>query len=426
MNKLLLFLTSLLLPLAAAAQTTFEEIKENPLKAGGVYYAYPVTKTSPTPAPKGYKPFHISHYGRHGSRYLISDNDYRWVLRALEKADSAAALTPIGKDVLARLQSVMVEGDGRGGDLSPLGVRQHRGIAERMFADYPEVFKGETPVSARSTIVVRCALSMDAFCERLKELNPKLKTTREASQKYMNYLNYHSPESQAFTSNGWKTRYNKFERDHVKPQRMMQLLFADSDYVDNNISPSDLMWGLYWIAVDMQDMETKEDFMDIFTTEELFDLWQCVNYRFYVCDGNYPGSNGMLLDNAKPLLRNIIATAEEAIASDKPSVALRFGHDGNLIPLTGLLRLENCYNREADPEKFYTAFSDFKIAPMAGNVQLIFFRNDKKPNDILVKFLHNEKEVHIPVDTDIFPFYHWKDVRDFYENTVMPAPGGNF
>lgn len=426
MKRILIIGLTLLLGLSATAQTTFEEIKENPLKAGGVYFAYPTTQTSPTKPPKGYKPFHISHYGRHGSRYLINEKDYRNVLNAFEKADSAGALTPLGKDVLGRLREVMKEGEGRNGDLSPLGVRQHRGIAERMFADYPEVFKGETPVTARSTVVIRCVLSMDAFCERLKELNPKLKTDRESSDKYMYYLNYHSPESMAYTSDGWKTAYQKFEQEHVKTDRIISTLFADDDYVYNNITPADLVRGLYWIAVDMQDMETPVEFMDLFTDEELFDLWQCVNYRFYVCDGNYPGNGGLLLDNAKPLLNNIIETAEEAIASPQPSVALRFGHDGNLIPLAGLLRLEDCYYSEQDPQQFYAAFSDFKVAPMAGNVQLVFFRNEKNPADVLVKFLHNEKEVHIPIPTDNFPFYRWDDVRRFYQERVMPAPGGNY
>lgn len=63
--------------LAAPAQTSLEEIRENPDRAGGVYLAYPNIDGAPvTPAPKGYEPFYISHFSRHGSRYLISDKDY--------------------------------------------------------------------------------------------------------------------------------------------------------------------------------------------------------------------------------------------------------------------------------------------------------------------------------------------------------------
>ncbi|MDE6295690.1 MAG: histidine-type phosphatase, partial [Muribaculaceae bacterium] len=304
---------------------------------------------------------------------------------------------------------VMIEADGRGGDLSPLGVRQHKGIAKRMIAAYPEAFTDKSDISARSTVVIRCVLSMDAFCEGLKEVNPNLDITRESSNRYMNYLNYHSPESQEYTAKEWKEEYRKFEAEHTNPERLISSIFSDTDFVRKNVNPHDFMWGMYWLASGMQDIETPLSFYDIFTPDELFDLWQCFNYRFYVCDGNYAGNRGLLVDNAKPLMRNVIESAEAAIASEEPTVTLRFGHDGNLIPYAALLQLDGCYASVDNPDDFYKVFSDFKIAPMAGNIQLIFFRNDE--GDVLVKFLHNEVETSIPVKTDIWPFYHWSDVK---------------
>ena len=414
------FILAVTVQLSVFCQTTREEVFENIEKAGGVYYAYPVKDPVNTPVPKGYEPFYISHYGRHGSRYLISDNDYEWVIKLMKDAHVNKALTPLGEDVLARLNTIYVEAQGRGGDLSPLGVRQHRGIAERMFGNYPQVFKGETEISARSTIVVRCVLSMDAFCERLKELNPNLKITRESSNRYMNYLNYHSPESNKFTApdGPWREEYRKFEESHTRPERLISSLFSDKDYITKKVNPKELMWGLYWITIDMQNMETPVSFMDIFQKQELFDLWQSFNYRFYVCDSNYKGNNGMMLANSKPQLRNIIQTADEVIEGNKSGATLRFGHDGNLIPLVGLLHFKDCYNSVSDPYEFYKYFSDFKIAPMAGNIQIIFFRNKKDSSDIIVKFLHNEKETSIPVKTDNFPFYKWKDVKEFYSQLL--------
>ena len=49
---------------------------------------------------------------------------------------------------------------------------------------------------------------------------------------------------------------------------------------------------------------------------------------------------------------------------------------------------------------------------MAANVQIVFFRN--ADNDVIVKFMHNEREQPVPVKTDIYPFYHWKDVEAYY------------
>ena len=421
MNKIFkIALAALLLPAMAVAQTAKDEIFNDLNKAGGVYYAYPASTVEQTPAPKGYEPFYVSHYGRHGSRYLIADNDYKWVLDLMRKAKDAGALTPLGLDALERVEKVWLEAEGRGGDLSPLGVRQHRGIAERMFNTFPEVFKGKVDISARSTIVMRCAMSMDAFCERLKELNPQLNITREASNRYMCYMNYHSPESNEFNApdGPWQEEYRKFEESHTNADRLVGTLFSDSLWVVRNVNPHKVMWGFYWLAVGMQDIETKVSFMDLFEPQELFDLYQSFNYRFYVGDSNYPGSNGMLLDNAKPLLTNVVESADAVIASGKTGATLRFGHDGNLIPFAGLLGLKDCNNSVENPADFYKYFVSYKISPMAGNVQMIFFRNKKNHDDILVKFMLNERETSIPLETDSYPFYKWSDVRAYFMNIL--------
>lgn len=404
--------------LGTSAQTTKEEVLSDLNRTGGVYYAYPVSESMNTPAPKGYKPFYISHYGRHGSRYLISDNDYIRVSDLLHKAKDSGAVTPLGEDVMHRVDSLLIETRKRGGDLTPLGVRQHRGIAERMAVAYPEVFAGkDKKISARSTLVVRCVLSMAAFCERLKEINPELHIDRESSERYMGYLCHHSPESNAWRDDksNFKEEYRKFEEKHTNPDRITASLFSNPAFVAKNVNPHELMWSLYWIASDKQDAETKIDFYDLFTPDELFDLWQCENYRFYAGDGNYPGSNGLIINNAIPLVKNIIESADDAIAGKGDAATLRFGHDGNLIPLAALLHLKDCDLQEENPEEFYKAFADWKIAPMAGNVQLVFFRDPKHPEKpVLVKFMLNEREVSIPVDTDNYPFYDWDAVKAFY------------
>lgn len=406
---------------AVFAQTSKEEVLADLNRTGGVYYAYPEKDFTITPAPKGYKPFYVSHYGRHGSRYLISDNDYKWVSRLLHKADKASALTPLGKDVMRRLDTLLLETDMRGGDLTPLGARQHKGIAERMFKAYPEVFKGDGKISARSTLVVRCVLSMAAFCERLKELNPALSIERESSQRNMGYLCHHSDASNQWRDDpaNYKEEYRKFEQKHTNPDRLVATIFSNPEFIAKNVNPHDFMWGMYWIASGMQDTETPISFYDIFTPDELFDLWQCFNYRFYASDGNYPGSEGLIIANANPLIRNIIDSADAAIAGNGDAATLRFGHDGNLIPLVAQMHFEDCDLQEADPENFYKAFSDWKIAPMAGNMQMIFFRDPKNPDkEILVKFLLNEEEKRIPVATDSFPFYPWSKVREYFEEII--------
>ena len=409
--------------LGVNAQTTFEEISADFNKAGGVYLAYPTVETKQTPAPKGYKPFYVSHYGRHGSRYLLSDRDYQWIIQLMEKAEIVNGLTPLGHDVLKRLNMVWEEAQGRAGDLTPLGVRQHQGITERMSKNFPEVFRGKRHVSARSTVVYRCAMSMVAFGDRLKQLNPQLDMSYEMSEKYMSYLNYHSARSNAFThgkKGPWVEEYRKFEEAQVHPDRLVSSLFSNADFIRCEVNPSELMWGLYWIAVDMQDMETPVSFFDLFTAKEMFDLWQCVNYRFYMGNANPLASNGIVMANAKSLVENILESADAAIKDRSIAATLRFGHDGNVIPLLALLQIENFDVAVAGPAEVYKHWCDFKATPMASNVQIVFFEN--KAGDILVKFMHNENEVHVPVKTDQWPFYHWNDVKEYYQKRLSTLP----
>ena len=108
----------------------------------GEFYHYIYTAAKETAAPKGYKPFYISHYGRHGSRYHTGTLYFSKAMTPLQKADSLGLLTAEGKSLLAELQELLDIHQGHFGMLSERGLREHRGIAERMYQRFPEVFSG--------------------------------------------------------------------------------------------------------------------------------------------------------------------------------------------------------------------------------------------------------------------------------------------
>ena len=424
---------ALLTAITALAQTTRQEMAATPAKNGGVYYPYPVTERIDTPAPKGYTPFYVSHYGRHGSRYLIADRDYSEVMQILIRARSAGALTELGRDVADRLDSVWIEAHGRGGELSPLGNRQHRAIAQRLYKAVPLVFqpaKGKNSadqpvVTATSTVVMRCAHSMFAFIEALKELNPQLVIPRESGERTMVYMNYHSPESSQFNNHNSQAHFatRNFRKAKTQPDRLMASLFSDSAYVRNHIDADDLMWKLYWVAVDMPNMETPISFFDIFTADELFDLWQVFNFDFYSHNSSYPPAQGAFTDNARNLVINIVDSADHYVSAGRRGATLRFGHDGNIIPLAALLQLEGAVAWQSDPGLLYKEYTDFKISPMAANIQMILYRNPS--GDVIAKFMLNEREVHIPIPTDMFPYYKWDDARAWLKR-VADTPSAEF
>ena len=73
-------------------------------------------------------------------------------------------------------------------------------------------------------------MSMSAFTEQLKELNPSLQITREANQRHMDYIAYTSPEAEKLGSASapWRTAFHTFEENHIHPERFNRFTFQKS------------------------------------------------------------------------------------------------------------------------------------------------------------------------------------------------------
>lgn len=78
MRRFILLIFFSILAFGISAQTVKEEIFENIHLSAANHYAYPDPDFKKTPPPSGYKPFYLSHYARHGSRYRVNPNDYKY------------------------------------------------------------------------------------------------------------------------------------------------------------------------------------------------------------------------------------------------------------------------------------------------------------------------------------------------------------
>ena len=86
---------ALSLPVFAAGKTARQLIEEEPGRSGGIYYAYPYTTDEMPPVPEGYEVSFMSHYGRHGSRWIIKTWEYHESIAALDSAARHDGLTPL-------------------------------------------------------------------------------------------------------------------------------------------------------------------------------------------------------------------------------------------------------------------------------------------------------------------------------------------
>lgn len=317
--------------------------------------------------------------------------------------------------MLAKAEALAAGAEGRYGDLSPRGVAEHRAIAGRMYAAYPAVFstrKGRVcRIESRSTQVPRCMLSMAAFNERLKELNPAIRITRDASVRDFGYMAY-GPSMSASSAAALKVADSLFGA-RMNPGRVMKSLFTDLAGVGD---PVKLMRQLYILTSVIQDADHLgiEPFYDIFTDRELYDLWACENVRRYLQMGPSARFGDPIVADAKSLLRNIVETAREVVEGRSDLAAsLRFGHDVFVIPLVALLGVEGASARVESLDDVASAWSVEKVSPMAANVQFVFFRN-AKTGDVRVRVLLNERDARLPVAGG--PYYPWKDLEQYCES----------
>ncbi len=423
MNKTLIILSLCFCWITSNAQLSKTEIFNNPLLAANGYYAYPgPLKPQLTLAPKGYVPFYISHYGRHGSRYLIDPNDYNGPLRTLQQADSLGKLTPTGKEVLRKVSMICNEAKGRLGELTLRGAEQHQQIARRMFERFPEVLSGKTNVDAKSSTVIRCILSMENALLQLARLNPQLHITHDASAYDMPYLVYGDTALYKNKMPGKvKDIYEAFAKRHDNHVGVMNRIFKDESYWREHVDATQLNTQLYNLASNVQSTELRHQLslLDLFTHDELYDAWLKTNAWWYINYGPSPLNGAVQPYSQRMLLRRIITEADSCVALSHPGATLRYGHDTMVMPLVCLLDINGYGKQIEDLERLDDEnWLDYRIFPMACNLQFVFYRSQARPNDILVKVLLNEDETTLPLPTDIAPYYHWNDFKTYYLNKI--------
>ena len=434
-TKLTLIFAGCLMAAPMQAQTSRAELLAHLDLTAGNYCNYPNPTGHTTPAPEGYEPFYVSHYGRHGARYMTGDDAYKYTIGKMDTAQTRGWLTDYGQEVLVRLKQAAADADHRAGDLTQLGGRQHRAIAHRLCRNYPELLMKPVHVKANSSTVRRCMLSMANFCQELKTLNPQLDIEMDASEHDMYYIipndSIAIPKSE--TDGPLYEKLDSFRHEKLNGRHQIELLFKDPQVVSNFVDGYKLADALWNIASDMECLpELGWSFNDLFTEDELIDGFRVYNASWCLWEGLMPGSQHNYYA-IYPLLKNFLDEADLMIASGKSGVRLRFGHDSVVLPFSFILGVREAIGGTDDMENLHNTFSIFRLIPMAGNVQMIFFRplpaspkergacGQTNPDDVLVKFLMNENETSVPIQTDCYPFYHWKDVSAYYRNMLKEA-----
>lgn len=369
-----------------------------------------------SPVPKGYTPFYISHYGRHGSRYHWGARPIDEAISVLDSLMSHDLLTEQGLAVREDILILQQAHEGQVGYLTHKGAAQHQAIAHRMYSRYPQVFKQKDrrEVNCAATNVQRCIQSMANFCVQLARENPSLDFTMDAGERFADYIS----NSKGVPRSSERSRFIKDSifNASVDPSRVMTAWVKDStaalEFLPHR-SSRQFMYSIFSAGGIGQCLDIEDPFIyRHYTFDEVYGMWKYADVSYYdsMCATVENNRSRDLI--GKRILEDILEKADAALDGGDHAADLRFGHDTGLSPLMCLLKVQGV-EREYPLATAPEVWLGFQRMPMASNLQIVFYHNRK--GDVLVKFLFNEKETTIPSLSAVSgPYYKWEDVRSYF------------
>ena len=385
----------------------FALIDEIPARAAGLDYVYNFDVPALTKAPKGYRPFYISHYGRHGSRYAYSASFYNHVWEVFNRADSLGILTPLGKDMLERYRPLYTPLSERMGDLCDKGWEQQRRIARTMYRSFPDVFKDGSRVFACSSSSIRSIMSMSAFCVGLAQCDGGLDIREEQGRIYLNGTrpregsNLRAKPRVPYAGMPYDLSLEEFMDRIMDVDGMLGKFFTDAEKALGGHNKFHFMRRFYIFASGMQSLDYPADFRDVFTMDEWKRLWEADNFDSFREYHKYINQDSAILEDMMSSLRDHAASGETG-------ASLRFGHDHCLMPLLMMMGINEFRDIPSTPENVKDRFRTFD-SPMAANIQVILYRKSRGTGEMLVKVLLNGTEAHMPLDEARWPYYSWDE-----------------
>lgn len=421
-------------------------------------------KSYETP-PAGYTALFTEMVARHGSRGL-SDLKYDLAVEnLLIAANKEQALTPKGKQLLELVQKIEqanlllgygVEGVSSPGygNLTTLGIAEHKALATRLFQRHKELFSGQRTVLIETSGENRAIDSSKNFSASLKNHAPNLIVTMLGSNRYTLYFHKLNEDKSPAGDDLLKQqvlaaskKYQKYHKDNPKSESILKALrnseaaktatqailaplftpeflakigsegyqytndgerqatSADGQYhaqakgngkekIKTAFDAAAMIYELYIIAPNMVE-ELNGANLNRFVPENaaaFFNLYKDTDY-FYDRGPGFSSEKGITSAHAQALLYDFFQQAINAQKSDAPAAALRFAHAETMIPFATLLAFPGSDKAQADDTPYRYENNDWRgatISPMAANIQWDIYNNAE--NKPIVRMLVNEKE----------------------------------
>ncbi len=250
---------------------------------------------------------------------------------------------------------------------------------------------------------------MNAFTASLVRQIPKLHFYLDTGEKFQLYIN---------NEQGWQQKTGPAMMKAMQVVRAMpddtlgvlSRIFTDvpkaRTFVKSARSLTENVWNT---AIISEDFDIPDNLFRFLPFDALYRRWAQSNVMLYTGHCNSVESGNDRVPMAKSCVEDIVAKADECIATGRYCADLRFGHDYPLMALVNYLGIEGVGER-IPAEEICDKWLGFWNIPMASNLQIIFYRN--KAGDVLVKFLYQEQERLLRgLEPFQGPYYKWETVK---------------
>ena len=385
-------------------------LQENIFRTGVNTNPYEYLPGAETRVPAGYKPFYISHYGRHGARSDWEGDIYSAVVEKYAEASRAGLLSPEGERAFKEVSGIVALHNHMDGRLTPRGAREHRQIAGRMYAKYRKIFR-HRKVRAVSSTVPRCLVSMAAFTGELLSRNRRQDISWDTGEEFMKFCSSNDPKD--VYNEAYELIIAHAEAHATDTAQFLGRIFSDPARALEVLgSPEALVDGTFAVAAIAGSFDYGDFLLKLFTEDDRYWYAQNVSMNLYLrqCNSLEFGDRRMAVPESDAFVREVVEKADEAIARGDIAADLRFGHDYQLLAACSRIGVKGIAERM--DAKQCLDWPGYLYSPFAGNLQMVFYRNRK--GEVLVKFYINERETSL-ITLPGGPYYRWEDVKEAFK-----------
>jgi hypothetical protein len=384
-----------------------------------------------TKMPSGYNIVFINYAGRHGARHLTKQVTASYLYEVVNKADSLHQLTTNGEKLKKMILLLdKIEKD-KVKSISYEGEEELIKIAERLFQNNTAVFNQSPAIKVSVTKEQRTEQSADVFIKGLQKHIAVNIVERKIDDANLRFYDFSTAYDDYKKSGSWIDSLNKLKtniRYNIITKNICSRFFSVDFIRKFNVNEEKVVSDILGFAAIVYSLQkeikdaglhfAEVDFASLLTCEELKLLGKIDDVEENLNKGPAFNNDGIQVTIAKPLLANFLNTTEEYIQSKKVNVQLRFCHAETIAPFAALMNIKNAAVVSKNINEISSAWTSANIIPLSANIQWLLYYNSNT-NNYLVKFLLNEKEVAIAeLDTKVFPYYQWSDVRSFYNKKI--------